>query len=251
MQRDGRQQSLATGSRRQADLWQVLRTASKEDESAIRKCFHGILCCDVVLTFTQAVTSRGEMPSARPAQTMPIRRQTPSPNGRPAPYPARSPLPNGRPQASPYLHSTNGLLPPPSNPRPHGENTYLEHGKQYDNGREESRNRLALPPLSSIERVSDHYRRDPACHIKEPVSLPAAPSAYRKHLPPHQMSQDRRPLVNGDRSHDPRGIITEADIQQKRALLVEGRKWIFSMLDETTAMLRQLDEASLHANATE
>lgn len=45
--------------------------------------------------------------------------------------------------------------------------------------------------------------------------------------------------------------MTEAEIQQKRALLVEGRKWIFSMLDETTAMLRQLDEASLHMNVSD
>lgn len=181
---------------------------------------------------------------------MPIRRQTPSPNGRPAPYPARSPLPSGRSQA--YSHGSNGLLPAPGNARSNdrpSENTYLERGQQYDNGRQESRNNLTLPPLSSIERVADHYRRDTSYHIKEPVSIPAAPSYGRqKHLVPPNISQDRR---NGDRPHERRGVVTEAEIQQKRALLVEGRKWIFSMLDETTAMLRQLDEASLHANAPE
>ena len=183
---------------------------------------------------------------------MPIRRQTPAPNGRPAPYPAHSPLPNGRHQVSPYHQSSNGLLPAPGNSRSNGDNTYLERGQQHDSGHQESRNRLTLPPLSSIERVADHYRRDPAYHIKEPVSLPAAPSAYRqKNLLPQQMAHDGRPSMNGDRPQERRGIVTEADIQQKRALLVEGRKWIFSMLDETTAMLRQLDEASLHADLTE
>jgi hypothetical protein len=185
---------------------------------------------------------------------MPVRRQTPSPNGRPAPYPARSPIPGY--QASPYR--SNGLLPAPGNARSTGDrsadHTYLERGQQFDNGRHESGNHLTLPPLSSIERVADHYRRDSSYRIKEPVSLPAAPSAYDrpKHLMPSGMSQDRRaPSANDDRPQERRGVVTEADIQRKRAQLIEARAGIFLLLDETTAMLRQIDSASLQANAPE
>lgn len=202
------------------------------------------------------------MPASRPpAQTMPIRRHSPSPNGRPAPYPARSPLP-GYSQPSPYSngHAPSAQPSPAHNGRmngdhSNGEHGYPEHPRGYD-GRthDQQGNHLPLPPLSSIERVADHYRRDPAYRMKEPVSLPAAPSSFPR---PRQMLQPpldhRRPLNGG---HDAaqgrgRGLVTEAEIQQKRALLVEGRKWIFSMLDETTAMLRQLDEASLHMNVSD
>jgi hypothetical protein len=80
--------------------------------------------------------------------------------------------------------------------------------------------------------------------------------------PPHQLSDSphpaaaawlsfRRASIHGDRLQERLVGVSEADIQQKRALLVEGRKWIFAMLDETTAMLRQLDEASLKAGAAD
>lgn len=198
------------------------------------------------------------MPASRPpAQTMPIRRHTPSPNGRPGPYPARSPLP-GYSQPSPYSngHVTSAQASPAHNGRMNGERSNGEHAyadqRGYENGRHhEQGNHLTLPPLSSIERVADQYRREQPYRMKEPVSLPAAPSSFPR---PRQMLQppaDHRRPANG--AHDPQqgrrsvgGVVTEAEIQQKRALLVEGRKWIFSMLDETTAMLRQLDDASLH-----
>ncbi|KAJ9121886.1 hypothetical protein QFC24_004468 [Naganishia onofrii] len=160
-----------------------------------------------------------------------------------------------------------------------------------------------LPPLSSLERIADHYRPPtsngpPAggfsgYRSKEPVALPVAysraggregeagksqnasqngsgeemrrmvplggggerererytasgqPSSYTAAGAPRRQA----PPANGTTSHS--GIVTEAEIQAKRALLVEGRRWIFSMLDETTAMLRQLDDASLHVGSAE
>lgn len=201
------------------------------------------------------------MPVSRPpAQTMPVRRHTPSPNARAAPYPARSPLP-GYSQPSPYSngHAPSAQPSPAHNGRMNGDRSNGEHGypeqRGYDGrNHDQQGNHLPLPPLSSIERVADHYRRDQSYRMKEPVSLPAAPSSFPR---PRQMLQpppDHRRPANGHDAPQGRrqgGVVTEAEIQQKRALLVEGRKWIFSMLDETTAMLRQLDEASLHMNGVD
>ncbi|KAJ9091676.1 hypothetical protein QFC20_007587 [Naganishia adeliensis] len=222
-------------------------------------------CCEQLrrrMNPRYAVTSRGEMSASRPpAQTKPIRRRSPSPNSRPAPYPARSPLP-GYSQPSPYSNGpgTSAQPSPTHNGQMNGDRLNGDHGypeQRYENGRHhEQGNHLTLPPLSSIERVADQYRREQPYRMKEPVSLPAAPSSFPR---PRQMLQplaDHRRPTNG--AHDPQqgrrnggGVVTEAEIQQKRALLVEGRKWIFSMLDGTTAMLRQLDEASLHMTVPE
>ncbi|KAJ9114750.1 hypothetical protein QFC22_005626 [Naganishia vaughanmartiniae] len=157
-----------------------------------------------------------------------------------------------------------------------------------------------LPPMSSLERIADHYRPPPTANgapgglggfrSKEPVALPAAYSraggaaegGKGHHAPQNGNGEEIRrmaPLGSGgererERYHAsgqvswyagaPRrqapptggpsssgGMVTEAEIQAKRALLVEGRRWIFSMLDETTAMLRQLDDASLHVGGAE
>lgn len=80
---------------------------------------------------------------------------------------------------------------------------------------------------------------------RERYTASGQPSSYAAAGAPRRQA----PPANGTTSHS--GIVTEAEIQAKRALLVEGRRWIFSMLDETTAMLRQLDDASLHVGGAE
>jgi len=76
--------------------------------------------------------------------------------------------------------------------------------------------RVALPPLSTIERMADNYA-------------------------PPQISPTRRFARQYDRPAAP----SEADVRERRAMLMEGRRWILDMLDDTTAMLRELDNATL------
>ena len=75
--------------------------------------------------------------------------------------------------------------------------------------------RVALPPLSTIERMADNYA-------------------------PPQTSPTRRFARQYDRPSAP----SEADVRERRAMLMEGRRWILDMLDDTTAMLRELDNAT-------
>ncbi|KAJ9096724.1 hypothetical protein QFC21_004994 [Naganishia friedmannii] len=176
------------------------------------------------------------------------------------------------------------------------------HSHSHSHGQAQGQGQgTTLPPLSSLERIADHYRPPPnsrgppggfgGYRSKEPVALPAAYSrsggaaeAGRSHQAlQNGGGEDMRRMVplgsGGEREREryvasgpsssyatgaPRrhalpangptssgGIVTEAEIQAKRALLVEGRRWIFSMLDETTAMLRQLDDASVHVGGAE
>jgi hypothetical protein len=82
----------------------------------------------------------------------------------------------------------------------------------YDNfGRE----RVSLPPLMNIERMADGFGP--------------------------KVSPTRRASRQYNRTEAP----TEADIRDRRAMLMEGRRWILDMLDDTTAMIRELDNATL------
>jgi hypothetical protein len=78
------------------------------------------------------------------------------------------------------------------------------------------RERVELPPLVSIERMADGYG-------------------------PSRVSPTRRASRQHERTEAP----TEADIRDRRALLIEGRRWILDMLDDTTAMIREIDNATL------
>lgn len=80
--------------------------------------------------------------------------------------------------------------------------------------------RVSLPPLVNIERMADGYGRS-------------------------KVSPTRR----GSRQYDPSRAPTEADIRNRRAMLMEGRRWILDMLDDTTAMIRELDNAATMRSA--
>jgi hypothetical protein len=58
---------------------------------------------------------------------------------------------------------------------------------------------------------------------------------------PPQISPTRRFARQYDRPAAP----SEADVRERRAMLMEGRRWILDMLDDTTAMLRELDNATV------
>lgn len=91
--------------------------------------------------------------------------------------------------------------------------------------REDLESMQRLPPLSTIERMADGYGQAPRLSVHSP---------------------DRRMSRFAERPAPASEIPTEAEVRERRTLLVEGRRWILDMLDDTTSMLRQLDNATLH-----
>ncbi len=79
---------------------------------------------------------------------------------------------------------------------------------------------VSLPPISDLERIAGSY----------------APYYTR-----HSTTYGERRRSEANRI-DGRPLITEEDIRQSRQALLEGRKWILSVLEETNDLLKALDE---------
>lgn len=86
--------------------------------------------------------------------------------------------------------------------------------------------RVTLPPLSSLDRIPDHSSHQFASsHEPQPEPLRYTITT----------ASERDDLVE----------ITEEAIRRKRAALIEGRRWILDMLEDTSAMLRMLDDVNI------
>ena len=109
--------------------------------------------------------------------------------------------------------SSIAALPPYRSPALTSASLERKNREGYDGYQGE---RVSLPPLVNIERMADGYG-------------------------PSKVSPTRRASRQYERTEAP----TEADIRDRRAMLMEGRRWILGMLDDTTAMIRELDNATL------
>jgi hypothetical protein len=132
-------------------------------------------------------------------------RQTGAPNGYHPYHRATAYDPNEQRGSNVSLRSYR-RGPPPS---PHHQGPRRGSYAGFTEGR------VALPPLSTIERVADSYA-------------------------PSKLSPTRRLFRQSEPFEPP----SEAEVRERRATLMQGRRWILDMLEDTDAMLRHLDNAS-------
>jgi hypothetical protein len=92
-----------------------------------------------------------------------------------------------------------------------------------------SHDTVTLPPLSDLERIAGTY----------------------KPYNPHTNQTDFATRRRSDQSSGSRTLVSEEDVRQSRITLMEGRRWIWSMLDETNELLKALDEVHYYKERIE